>query len=51
MKKLYFFKSSRKSDNLSQITVFTNSVKRAYAMAQIHFIKAGYKGVPVQLAI
>lgn len=51
MKKLYFFKSSRKSDKLSQITVFTNSIRKAYAIAQIHFIKSGYKGVPVQLAI
>ena len=51
MKHIYFFRSSRKSDKLSQITVFTNSVKRAYAMAQIYFIKSGYKGVPVKLAI
>ena len=51
MKHIYFFRSSRKSDKLSQITIFTNSVRKAYAMAQIHFIKAGYKGVPVKLAI
>lgn len=45
--KLFFFKSSRKSDKLSQISVMTSSARRAYALAIVMFIKSGYKGKPV----
>ena len=45
MKHLYFIKSSRRNE-CSIITVFTDSVKRAIAIAQINFIKHGYKGYP-----
>jgi hypothetical protein len=51
MKHFYFFKSSRKSDKLTTLSIFTTSVKRAYALAQLHFFDKGYKGMPVRLAI
>lgn len=47
---LYFFKSSRKSDKLSVLTIATSNFKRAMALAQLHFLTAGYKGKP-KLAI
>ena len=47
---IYFFTSTRKSDKLSVLTIATSSLKRAIAMAQLHFLNVGYKGKP-KLAI
>ena len=49
MKHIYFFKSSRKNE-VTVITVITDNIRRAIALAQINFIKHGYKGYP-KLAI
>ena len=48
---MYVFKSSRKSESNIHVTVFTNSSKRAFMLALMNFIKHGYKGSPVRLAI
>lgn len=47
MNKMYFFKSSRKSDKVNSLTIFTNSKRKAMAMAQIYFIRKSLKGVPM----
>lgn len=44
---MYFFKSSRKSDKLSQLTIGSRSLERATALAVIAFAKYGYLGSPV----
>lgn len=49
--KIYFFTSTRKSDKLSQITVFACSATRAYGRALIYFKTHNYKGSPKRLAI
>lgn len=49
--KFYFFKSSRKSDKCSQVTIITSSVRRAYALAVVKFKEYGYKGTPKRLMI
>lgn len=49
--KVYFFVSSRKSDECSQITICTTSLQRAYGLALIQFKKYGYKGTPKRLAV
>lgn len=49
--KMFVFTSTRKSDRLSQITVFTDSAKRAYGRALIYFKEHGYKGSPKRLGI
>lgn len=51
MSHTYFFKSSEERDGLSVLTVFTSNVRRAYALAFNNFIKNGYKGYPVRLAV
>ena len=51
MSKLYFFVSSRKNDEITRVSVLTNSVKKAYAYAFKTFAKYNCKGVPVQIAI
>lgn len=47
MSRIFFFKSSRKSDKLSQLTIMSSSVRRATNLAIISFAKYGYKGSPV----
>lgn len=47
--RIYFFKSSRKSDKLSQLTIASTSMLRAYALAVINFKNNGYKGTPIRL--
>jgi hypothetical protein len=47
--RVYFFKSSNKSDNLSQITIASTSMLRAYALAVMNFKNNGYKGTPIRL--
>lgn len=49
MSKIYFFKSSRKSDKLTQLTIMSNSSRRAIGLAVIAFVKYGYKGSPVMI--
>lgn len=51
MNHIYFFKSTRKSDRLTVLTIATTTIKRAYALAQLHFFSKGYKGMPIQLAV
>lgn len=51
MKHLYFFTSSNTTDEISGITVFANSVKKAFALANIHFKNNEYIGHPQMLAI
>ena len=48
---IYFFKSSEERDVLSCLTIISSSPRRAYGLAVINFIKNGYKGYPVKLAI
>ena len=48
---LYFFKSSEERDGLSCITIMSSSPRRAFGLAVINFIKNGYRGYPVKLAI
>lgn len=49
--KLYIFKSSRKSDNITRLSIWTNSERKAIALAIINFAKHGAKGSPVQIAL
>lgn len=51
MMKLYFFISDNPADKCSGITILTSSSRRAYALALNNFIKNGYKGCPVILAV
>ena len=51
MTHLYFFKSSEERDGLGCITIMSSSPRRAFGLAVINFIKNGYKGYPVKLAI
>ena len=51
MSHIYFFKSSEERDGLSCLTIMSSSLRRAYGLAVINFIKNGYKGYPVRLAI
>lgn len=49
---IYFYGSSRKSDKLTNpITIVTNSLRHAEAIAVIKFKEWGYKGSPVRLAV
>lgn len=48
---IFFFKSSCNKDNVSNITVLTTNVMKAYHLATKQFIKHGYKGYPVRVAI
>ena len=48
---IYFFKSSEERDGLDCITIMSSSPRRAFGLAVINFIKNGYKGYPVKLAI
>lgn len=50
MKHLYFFVSSN-NDEVSGVTILTTSVKKAFALANKHFINNNYKGTPELLAI
>ena len=47
--KIFFFKSSRKSDKISVLTICTSTIARATSLAQLCFIKNKYKGKPVIL--
>lgn len=47
--RIYFFKSSNKSDNLSQLTIGSSSMLRAYSLAVMNFKSNGYKGTPIRL--
>lgn len=49
--KFYFFKSTYPKDEISGITVFTSSSKKAFALAHKLFAKYNCKGVPAILAI
>ena len=51
MLRIYFFKSSEERDDLSCLTIMSSSSRRAYGLAAINFIKNGYKGYTVRLAI
>lgn len=49
--KLYIFKSSRKSDKINRLSIWTNSERKAISLAIINFAKHGAKGSPVQIAL
>lgn len=44
---IFFFKSSRKGEIKTPITIMSNSEHRAQAIAIIKFKQYGYKGSPV----
>lgn len=48
---LYFFKSTCDEDSVSNLSIFTNSAARAFALAHRYFAKHSYKGEPAMLAI
>lgn len=49
---IYFFNSSRKSENLTHpVTICAGSERRATAIAIVKFIEWGYKGSPVKLSV
>lgn len=47
----YFFKSTYAKDVISGVTIFTDSSKKAFALAHNYFAKIGCKGKPALLAI
>lgn len=47
----YFFTSTNSKDDISRISIFTNSINKAVALAHNYFIRNGFKGKPVRLAI
>lgn len=51
MSKFYFFKSSVDNDVMSGITVFTDSIAKAFRLATKHFAKYNCKGEPQLMAI
>lgn len=49
---IYFFNSSRKSDNLTHpVTIYSNNERRATAIAIVKFIEWGYKGSPRKIEL
>lgn len=49
---IYFFKSSRKSDKLTNpVTICSANERRATAIAILKFVEWGYKGVPVKVEL
>lgn len=46
MKKMFWFKSSRKADKCDKLMIRTDSKRKAMAMAQIYFLKNSFKGIP-----
>lgn len=49
---IYFYNSSRKDDKIKNpITIVTNSLRRAEAIAVIKFKEWGYKGSPIRIAL
>lgn len=46
MKKMFWFKSSRKADKCNNLMICTDNKRKAMAMAQIYFLKKSFKGVP-----
>lgn len=50
-KHFYFFTSSRKSDRLTSLSIYTDNAIKAFAMALAYFRDYGYKGRPVRLAV
>lgn len=51
MAKFYFFKSSRKNDEITSLSVFTTSIEKAYFLAARCFLQNNCKGRPQMLAI
>ena len=51
MLKIYFFTSTKKCDNITQISILSVTKERAIALAGKYFNKQGYKGVPKMLAV
>lgn len=51
MLKIYFFTSTKKCDNVTQISILSVTKERAIALAGKYFNKQGYKGVPKMLAV
>lgn len=51
MNKLYFFTSSVEKDEITRLTIVTNSPKRALMYAIVQFVKHHCKGTPVSIAL
>ena len=51
MNKLYFFTSSIENDEITRLTIVTNSPKRALGYAIVQFVKHHCKGTPVSIAL
>lgn len=49
--RFYFFKSTNEKDSISGISVFTNSPKKAFALAYKYFASHNCKGHPALMAI
>ena len=49
--KFYFFKSTCPNDEMSGITVFTDSIIRAFILARKCFVRNNCKGEPALMAI
>lgn len=47
----YFFKSTCDKDSVNNLSVFTNSSKKAFTLARNYFAKHNCKGEPAMLAI
>lgn len=47
----HFFKSTYSKDTINGISIFTNSAKKAYALAYNYFVKNNLKGEPLRLTI
>jgi len=46
---IYFFNSTRKNELKNPITIMSNNLRRAEAIAIIKFKEWGYKGTPVNV--
>lgn len=51
MRHFYIFLSSKEDDVVRQISIFTNSLRKAYAYAYRYFAQHNCEGVPKLLAI
>lgn len=51
MNKMYFYKSTNTKDGVGIITIFSSSAKRAFGLALMNFVKHGYKGSPIRIAL
>jgi len=49
---IFFYSSSRKDDKLNNpVTIVSNSLRRAEAIAILKFKEWGYKGSPIRITV